>query len=248
MSDSLVSFSGTYGDIAWSMPTVRAISEMIGKKVDFACMPQYESLLPLLQLQPYIDKAFVIKNWIREHSNWGDQPWMPPPNAGAGYERQWHLGYRVHPNMPIIDFTAHQQGIKLKDPLPFLTVPDVTKGRHIAYAFNYQYSIEKTAFFRELQQKLPAEYVDVTKLPWVEAAMTIKAAVGMVCCRSSNYVLAHGVGQQDVFVYEPHHWRNMNPAFCCPYSREVVAPITVGPEKAAEIAASFLGKWLAEAA
>jgi hypothetical protein len=79
MSKILCTFSGKYGDILWSLPTAKQLAALVGKgQVDFAVMPYYENLLPLLACQSYIDKAFVIRHWLRTHSNHGDQPWQPP--------------------------------------------------------------------------------------------------------------------------------------------------------------------------
>lgn len=151
MSKFLCTFSGKYGDILWSLPTAKFIAEKIaGESVDFAVMPYYANLLPLLVEQSYIQHAFVIENWLRTHSNHGDQPWQPPvQEIGNGavqvsigkdeqgvenwwlYNRAWHLTYRGHPGisapaMPLLDFVAYQQGISFVgwQPCPFLSVSD----------------------------------------------------------------------------------------------------------------------------
>jgi hypothetical protein len=153
MSNTLCTFSGKYGDILWSLPTAKYISEkLVGAKVDFGIMPYYESLLPLLRAQPYIENAFVIKDWIRTHSNHGDQPWQPPfqqigdtvrINAFLrhegdqdifeinSYDKAYHLSFKGHPgitapSMQLIDFVAYQQGISFANynPIPFLEAPD----------------------------------------------------------------------------------------------------------------------------
>lgn len=151
MSKYLCTFSGKYGDILWSLPTAKYIAEkIVGAPVDFAVMPYYQNLLPLLVEQNYIDRAFVVDDWLRTHSNHGDQPWQPPQWVEEGgpygydkeqhaikvgervpYEKFWHLGYRGHPgisapSMPLIDFVAYQQGISFNGwpVVPFLDVSD----------------------------------------------------------------------------------------------------------------------------
>jgi hypothetical protein len=127
MSKFLCTFSGKFGDILWSLATAKYISEVIvNSRVDFAMMPYYESLVPLLSTQKYIDQAYVIPQWMRTHSNHGDQPWQPPcrqdgekikvlrgsnqldPNAPLPqsisfeemtYDRAWHLTYKGHPGI-----------------------------------------------------------------------------------------------------------------------------------------------------
>lgn len=259
MSKVLCTFSGPFGDILWSMPTVRAISQMLGEKVDFACMPYYKSLLPLIQIQPYVDKAFSIESWVREHSNHGDQPWNPPANTVKQYDRCFHLTYQGHPGLtakrlPLIDFTADQQGLKLKDPLPFLSTPDYEanhKDKRIAYAFNDQYSDVK-ARFRSAIKSCGDEFVftDVRELDWVAAATVIKHSLAFVGCRSSNNVIAHGVGQKNIFIYEPHPSRNasghLGDIFGCPYGREVSAPWLAPPEICGQVCLSWLRQWKSE--
>lgn len=143
MSGSICTFSGKYGDILWSLATAKYISEHIAKEpVDFAVMPYYQNLLPLLACQPYIDWAFVVKDWFRTHSNHGDQPWQPPPllratpmvgNGWSPYDREWHLTYRGHPgitapSMPLVEFIAYQQGISFAEgPVPFIQADPTTE-------------------------------------------------------------------------------------------------------------------------
>ncbi len=127
MSKYLCTFPGKYGDILWALPTAKYIAEkVVSQPVDFAVMPYYESLLPLLQEQSYIDNAIILPDWLRTHSNYGDQPWQAPeaslerdfpgkvfnpPLRGehlfklssidfTSYEKVWHLGYRCHPGAP----------------------------------------------------------------------------------------------------------------------------------------------------
>jgi hypothetical protein len=254
MENVLCTFSGPNGDILWSLPTVRAISQMVGTKVDFAMMPYYDSLITLIEHQPYVRKAFTVPDWIRWHSNFGDQPWHPPKTVEQGYDRCFHLTYQSHPALGdqryyLIDFTAHQQGIKLKDPLPFLSVGQVCPDKPtVAYAFNTQYAELKLQFLEHLKAKLPEyRFENVAELPWLQAAAWIKWSVCFVGCRSSNYVLAHGVGQPHIFVYEPHPSRhasgNFGDIFGCPYGMEVMGPFALPPDVQADFAASTVKTW-----
>ena len=140
MSNALATFSGKIGDILWSLPTVRELGKRYGP-MDFAVMPQYESLLGLLDAQDYIEHAFVIPEWVCWGSPHGDQPWEAPVEVLSkrhtlsvdldvkgdthmmmGYETDhvYHLAYRAHPGigapaMPLVDFIAHQQNLVLED-------------------------------------------------------------------------------------------------------------------------------------
>src|ERR1700739_3708930 len=110
MAKYLATFSGKFGDILWSLPTAKTISEvLLGSKVDFCMMSAYKSLIPLLEQQPYIDKAFVAEDWTFWHDNYGMQPWHSPKRVHDGYDRVWDLAYKSHPGigsvaMPLIDF------------------------------------------------------------------------------------------------------------------------------------------------
>jgi hypothetical protein len=153
VSDILCTFPGKFGDALWALPTVRAISELTGQKVDYYLMPYYETLMPLLKCQEYIDVPGVIGNWVRTHSNFGDQPWKAPEGITLQrvgdreviekkYKQIWHLGYRAHPgvtapDMALIDFIAYQQGIQLSQPIvPFLEVDDDVEGVAVQTSFS----------------------------------------------------------------------------------------------------------------
>jgi hypothetical protein len=264
MSKVLTTFSGRFGDILWSLPTVRAIYQMVGgEKVDFGIMPPYRSLLSLLQMQPYIDEAFVIENWACEGSPFADQPWQPPKDAEAGYERCFHLTYRCHPGIhrnpqvPLIDFTAEQQGIKLRDPIPFIEASVIEWGLegerlgHVAIAFSDGAPDLKKVFMDVLQDGLGRSGIvaltDVTKMSWPTAAAIMRDALCVVGSRSSNNVIAHGVGQKKIFIYEPESSRHAKGPFgICfgsPYTEEVTHELGATPEQAAELAIRTINVW-----
>lgn len=281
MSKFLATFPGKFGDILWSLATVKRLSEVTSTKMDFEIMPQYHSLLPLLQAQPYIDKASVVQDWTLMHSNYGDQPWNPPQHTGfcitpgqggyrckVGHEMCWHLGYRSHPGrmmggqeLQLIDYIAWQQGIMLTgNPLPFLFVPppylgDKMPKNYIAIAFNEQYDGLKKQFATTLHTMLNVnppgvEFIDVTQKSWLVAAGLIQHAIGFVGCRSANYVIAHAVGQKNMFIYEPHPARNreghLGFVFGCTYGNEIDAPFTMPPHAAAAMAADAIKTWIKE--
>lgn len=268
MSKVLTTFSGKYGDILWSLPTVREISRISGEPVDFACMPQYASLIDLLNEQEYIDKAYVLTDWQMLHSNFGDQPWNPPGHngclsghechAGKGYVHCWHLGYRQHPGhamggheMQLIDYTAWQQGIKFRDnPLPFLSVssmPDKAANTFIAVAFNEQYKELKERFMIAFSTPDMPEIVQLDKYNWLNATALLERALGYVGCRASNWVLANAVNA-NIFTYEPHPSRHLNGhlgfVFGCEYGKEITAPMVATPEQAARYAKDVVSHWI----
>jgi hypothetical protein len=181
----LCTFSGKYGDILWSLPTARQIAKDIAcDPVDFAMMPYYESLCPLIEAQEYIRRCFVIPDWIRTHSNHGDGPWEAPTfkeqyegrewtatvgrhedfTAGYLYDKVYQLTYKAHPgisapSMALVDFVAYQQGIQLQQPVvPFISTGKKRmwheNGLMVAVAFNEQYDELKKQFIRELAARV----------------------------------------------------------------------------------------------
>jgi len=229
MSNILCTFSGGFGDILWSLATVKEISKKHGTKVDMMIMPQYQSLSKLLSQQSYIRKAIINFDWICTGSPHGDQPWEAPLHSYDLYDQVYHLTYRRHPGPtePLIDFIAAPHLIKLENPIPFIELP---KNRvtmkvegigvpYIAWCFNDMYVAEKKTFFDKLESDLyPDDFpkvmlIDTRELSWLDAAICIKNALAFIGCRSSNYVLAHGVGQKNILVYEPHPNRNANGYF-----------------------------------
>jgi hypothetical protein len=226
---TLVTFSGQFGDILWSLPTARQIAN--DNKVDFAVMPEFKSLVSLLEVQPYIDKAFAIDNWIEIGRPHGCQPWEAP--VPEEYDKVYHLAYRHHPgkNEPLVDFIARQQGITLSNPIPFISIPyfcpPVFTKPFIAVAFNDSMKEQKDNFLAEVNNRLNGEvnFHNMTKLSWLDGAVLLSsvACIGFLGCRSSNYVLACGLGKK-VFVYEPNVARSRfgqwGTTFSCPYADE----------------------------
>jgi hypothetical protein len=225
MSKLLCTFSGKTGDILWSLATVQELyRRRNNEKIDFACMPAYRSLLPLIQAQPYIDKAFVLEDWICEGSPHGDQPWLPPAIPPNNYDEVRHLTYRYHPSgETLADAIARQQCIKLRDICtPFIHVSEEYEGgvlplkadslcpeKLVAYAFNWMAENQKKEFLGRLQQvfaeRLGNGYVgwmDLSSLDWLHSAWVMKQCNFFLGCRSANYVLAHAMNKK-ILCYEP---------------------------------------------
>jgi len=255
----LCTIPGKFGDLLWALPTVKAINDNLYNGVDVSylpiivhvgIMPQYRSILPLLNNEGYIHDAFVIENWICTGSPHGDQPWEAPLDTLKEYDKVYHLGYRQHPgkNDPLFSFIARQQGITLYNPIPFISTKFFTADTDeklirrsmmerlssvptITYSFNESLIDEKMNFIDEVHKRLhkEVEFMDVSKLSWLDAAYAIRYSMGFIGCRSSNYVLACGVGQK-VFVFEPNSARSKygpwGTTFTCPYADETEVSYT----------------------
>jgi hypothetical protein len=250
----LATFSGKYGDILWSLPTVRELQRKYNRQIDFAVMPHYRQLLPLLRYQSYIRMAFIIDDWTCVGSPCGDQPWQPPKHCEQGYDFVHHLTYRTHPGMngapamQLADFTAWQQGLKLEEPVvPFIAAPMIGLANvsSVCYAFNEMESELKGRFMHRLRATLPASVslIDVSRMTWLDAASAIQSAGVFVGCRSANWVIAMGLGVE-TYTYEPNPSRNAfgpwGRVFGSSHGRETTAPLEASPESAADMVVSKL--------
>lgn len=242
----LVTHPGQFGDILWSMPAVRDIATKHMVQVDFATTSSFESLIRFLESQVYIRRAFVVDEWKETGRPHGVQPWESPWFPGKEqYNMVIDLGYRSHPvGMTLTEWMLRSAGIyrvPTRDDLPFLEVPmwadsfgmlaQITPT--VAYAFNDMFPLEKKHFLEALRPILNANGItlaDVSGMDWIYAASTIKHSLGFFGCRSSNYVLAHGLGKR-VIVYEPHPARK-GPVFNCPFGRETEV---INPSQVAQI-------------
>ena len=248
----LTSMPGKFGDILWSLATVKHISNYYKTPVTFMIMPTYFSLRPLLESQSYIDKVLVNDEWLCTGSPHGDQPFLPQ-NSNAiewEYDVVHHLGYRYHPGImyqgkAVIDFLAFQHGLLLEEPVcPFIEVKS-EPGNCIAYAFNPEYPNEKKRFWDIVNSTCGLPVVDVTKLPWHAAAEVINSAMCFIGDRSSNYVMAHGVAQKNIFIFEPNPSRDslaFNNVFGNPHWPEHSGIPRSSPEHYSDICLLWLDK------
>jgi hypothetical protein len=97
MTKVLVTFPGRAGDLLWALPTVRAISESLGAPVDLLIAGEFASMIPLLDLQPYLARVHADPAWSMNDG------WNPPGRADVirPYARTVHLGYRRWPELPL---------------------------------------------------------------------------------------------------------------------------------------------------
>lgn len=255
MSNVLCTFSGKFGDILWSLPTAREISKRHHVPVDFQVMPAYDSLTELISNQEYINCASVNQGWHCEGSPHGDQPWFPQNNESLQhmYEHIYHLTYKSHPGiggeyMPLIDFIAKQADIRFEGPpIPFISVDAIKledTRTHIAYSFNNDYHSDKLQFLDIINANTDVRLIDVSKLSWLRAAEVIHTAMAFIGCRSANWVVANGVAQNNIFIYEPNPARNKEGRFGFifgnPYLWETSPSLSSTPRMAAQHALYYI--------
>jgi hypothetical protein len=221
----LLTFSGKFGDILWSLPAAREFFRR-GHGVDLATMPKYAAIHPLVESQPYINKVFSLPDWSFRDDGCGAQPWEPP-SVPPGYDEVHHLTYRARPTMPLIEHAPNFLGIQLGEPvLPFIYVKPVKRdSRLVAYSWrSTTFGGHKQNPFDGIWERNPQiRWVETTGMPFEEAAKVIAGAAMFLGCRSSNYVIAHGVGQR-CLTFETITGA-CEPIFSCPYGTEIMPSI-----------------------
>lgn len=121
----LATMPGHFGDILWSLPTVRLLAGRHETKVDFMVPPAFESILPLIQRQPYILETWTGKGW--DLSSMDTAQNRVPPECDCGdYEEVYHLGYKAWPSRSLPVEIRESVGVSVgrsRDPLFDLNIP-----------------------------------------------------------------------------------------------------------------------------
>jgi hypothetical protein len=239
----LCTFSGKIGDILWTLPSLRELHRL-GATVDLATMPKFGGVHELIAAQPYINRAFPIEGWDMVHDQCGAQPRVPP-EVPDGYDSVQHLCYAARPTRPLIFHAARELDVEPPQPLlPFLSVEADTAPRGegesaVAYAFTENEQAQKLNILNAVQEELPqAVFVDVGKLPFLDAAQAIASAKFFLGCRSANYVIACGLNKR-LLTCEPDQGRREE-IFSCPWAQEAMPPAD-NEEAFQKIAVAWLG-------
>lgn len=217
----LCTMPGRHGDILWSLPTVRAISEREGVKVSLALSAKYGSLKPLLARQPYIAEVRVLGAWGLAET----APITPrtPPTLDADHdERDFdqvvHLGYEGWPSAPLPVDIAQRAGVEIDLARPWIT-PTFSIPRHDICAgftdewFELKVGLYWLLFERFVQRARPlVQLVSLSNSPrwnrekgtpelrWEGAAAYLATTRLFVGCCSALHVLAVAVGAPAVIV------------------------------------------------
>jgi hypothetical protein len=96
----LATMPGRYGDILWSLPTVRALAERHGEPVDFATSATHAQVIEIVGQQDYIGTAFAIEAW-KVVEGAPITPRLPYDCHPEGYHHAYHLGYDQWPMKPL---------------------------------------------------------------------------------------------------------------------------------------------------
>lgn len=98
----LCTFPGRAGDLLWALPSIRALSRRLGQPVNLQIAGEFASMVPLLQLQPYLGTLYADPRWGLTPPN----EWLAPPIAEE-HDLVLHLGYRGWPQQPLPFETLH---------------------------------------------------------------------------------------------------------------------------------------------
>lgn len=97
----IATMPGRFGDILWSLPTVRALAEVHGQPVEFYVSKKYgdPSFLELIEAQDYIESCRLIQSWEVVEA----APMTPrvPPEPFYRADHVYHLGYVSWPERPL---------------------------------------------------------------------------------------------------------------------------------------------------
>jgi hypothetical protein len=223
----LTTFPGRNGDLLWALPTIRAISEHFGVKVDLQIGGEFTGIIPLLQRQSYLNHVWADQSWALTPP----EEWKAPPVPG--YDQVIHCGYRGWPELPLPLWVAsgvsHDYGIKVLGDFerPWITeiepkqfpyhYPLVTGWSDEWFELKYGIlSLLARTDFCVIPPKGSRWDTEALGMPifasdWVTAAEWIAQGDLFLGCCSALHVLACAMGKP-VIVLEPSVARH-NPIF-----------------------------------
>ncbi len=212
---------GRFGDIFWALASARQ-AYLLGGEVDFGIMGKYERALPFIKSQSYIRDAFPVPGWVEVHSNWGSQPWESPSEK-LGYEKVYDFGYREAPGVQLIDYASSIYPELKLDPgtFPFLQMPHKEIVNCVPYHFSPHQGPHGGALVEKLRRAFPEkEFVDTGGLPFIDVAKIISGSRVFLGSRSSNYVIAQGLGKPCVILELAGYRRH--PKYANSYGKQIM--------------------------
>lgn len=217
-------FPGKVGDILWSLPTVREISKLAGKPVDFYVMPHFDGVCELIESQPYINKCEGINGWEVD-GNKALQDWEPPYLPDM-YDAVYHLGYKSYPSYPLVLHAAMTANISWTQPvLPFIEAEP--KGNYdVIFGFSVYVDpivddfIDKVV--NKVMEKFPSlKWINGSQLPWKEFAEYTAGSKVYIGDKTGMHVIAHGLNKDFIIEAEGNSERRAS-TFCCPWNENNV--------------------------
>jgi hypothetical protein len=214
---------------------MRALAEHTGDPVDLLIAGEFESMIPLLDQQPYLgavaaDHAWGMDNWIDGGGSL-QQAWMPPTDT-SGWGQVYHLGYRRWPELPLPYETYERVASGWTPPREeLLERPWITLDGSVQYIrtlsmgwseCHFELKAGLSALLSQDEALLPwricvpagsrwTKELSVPPTTWAGAARVIQASKVFLGDCSALHVLAVAMGKP-VVCYEPMEAR-WNPIF-----------------------------------
>lgn len=178
MSEFLTSMAYKLGDAMWAMPTVKALAKKWGTKVDFVTSEYCSPILPLMESQSYIDRAFTDWRFDKIISGNPRLVWkflLP----FEGWMEEKHLRFEQFPDIHIMNYFSRQAGVEIEYP-PFIEVPTGSpiKGDYLVVANSYGHG----AGMQGRGEAILKEIVRQATIPVVQVGAAGEEVDGTVSC------------------------------------------------------------------
>ena len=232
---TLATFCGKHGDILWALPTVRALSEARGERIDFVIGGEFAGLLPILRQQPYLGTVYACDTWgLSSPETWKvPQTWL---DQHPEIDEVFDVSYRGWPELDLArtaEANLHRAWPDTYGPLPqidlerpWMQIQNPWPVATIAVGFTEEwFELKLGLLIAAMRDK---DYVQLTPpasrwitegsysiskmgTDWTTAAEILAGARGFVGDCSALHVLAIALGKPCVIV-EPSQDR-WNPIF-----------------------------------
>ena len=229
------SMPGRFGDIAWSLPTARALAETYDTPVHMVLSPKYGSLAELIRVQPYIADVTIDPAWeIIESAPMS--PRIPPTPIDA--DHVYVGGYEGWPRVPLPEeirnsvarqYAGYNKGrffpaAEVSRPwikaTPWTQIPHPIVMGFSDEWFELKFGVSQlltanpkldreTGFVLAAPESRWVKEAGFVGIDWVEAARRIAASDVFLGCCSSLHVLAVGLGKPCV-IMEPSQMRHQH--------------------------------------
>lgn len=232
----LATMPGKFGDILWALPTVRALAETYGTRVDLCLSGKYGSIAELIRRQDYIGEVVVDAGWeVRDTA-----PMTPRAPTRGLPERSWdrviHLGYDGWPTGSL-PYDIARRGPAEMCPIdlarPWISVPAFTTSRAPRFAVGFTdewfelkyglWELVNRVFRPLLEDRVLAAAMAPTNISggpprwsveagfgtcsWEKAAQLLSISPIFFGCCSALHVLAVALGKPCV-IMEPNPHRH----------------------------------------
>lgn len=207
---------GKMGDCLYTLPFLRYVYGVTGRKIDFFSSSYCEPLRALFEYQHFINSFNIAKDYKIERMDMGIQPWQI--SVPANYEHVFQLGFQSVPDCSIHQFIAKCQGISIELGISYdypsrISIP--IKKDYIVIAPRGETSYKNV--FNAVADETNAVIVggigdytghglDATGLDMLETASVIARSRGFFGLMSSQLVIANGFDIPRISPHDDKSW------------------------------------------